>query len=469
MSGWRGIWEVARRELVERSRSRTMRISLALLLVLAVAGSVAAARVGNETTPTDDVALVGARSVAIAPALRLQAKAIGRRVELHRLNSVASASRAVRDGHADVALVNGTRLIVKRSRTGQAVRVVEDAVAARGVLARLTSAGLSKAQAVDALTPHPLPIDILEPGGRNNHRDRDLLSVGIVVLLAALFSFGTIVASSVIEEKSSRVIELLLTTVRPRRLLAGKVIGVGLLGLAQLIVVGAAALLAGRLAGGAGLPSGAPKAVALVVLWFALGYVFFSVAYAAVGSLLSRPEDLDSAALPINGVLIGAFVLGMLVLESPNGTLARVAAFLPPFAPMIVPSRVVLGDMGPLGLSAAISIELLATVLLIMLAARVYERAVLRIGAPLSLRGALGGEAGGRQASQVAAPLAGSLLGRIESDRLLRSISKFALLGAAIAFIADGSRLLVAGLLGLALLLWVSSRRGKGNPLRRFR
>lgn len=469
MSGWRSIWEVARRELVERSRSRTMRISLALLLVLAVAGSVAAARAGNETTPTDDVALVGARSVAAAPALRLQAKAVGRRVELHRLDSVASASRAVRDGHVDVALVNGTRLIVKRSGTGPAVRVVEDAVAAHGVLARLTSAGLSRTQAIDALTPHPLPIDVLEPGSRNSDRNRDLLSVGIVVLLTALFSFGTIVASSVIEEKSSRVIELLLTTVRPRRLLAGKVIGVGFLGLAQLIVVGVAALVAGRLAGGAGLPSGAPETAALVVLWFALGYAFFSVTYAAVGSLLSRPEDLDSAALPINGVLIGAFVLGMLALESPNGALARVGAFLPPFAPMIVPSRVVLGDMGPIGLSAAIAIELLATVLLIVLAARIYERAVMRIGAPLSLRGVLGGEARGRQASQIAAPVAGSLLGRIDADRLLRSASKFALLGAAIAFIADGSRLLVAGPLGLALLFWILSQRGKGNPLRRSR
>ena len=99
-------------------------------------------------------------------------------------------------------------------------------------------------------------------------------------------------APSVTEEKSSRVVELLLTTLSPRRLLAGKVLGIGLLGLAQLLLAGGAALAAGQLAGGAGLPSAAPEAVALVLLWFVLGYVFYSVAYAAVGALVSRQEDL---------------------------------------------------------------------------------------------------------------------------------------------------------------------------------
>ena len=102
-------------------------------------------------------------------------------------------------------------------------------------------------------------------------------------------------ARGVTEEKSSRVVELLLTTLSPRRLLAGKVLGVGLLGLAQLVVAGGAALAAGRLAGGAGLPSAAPETVALVLLWFVLGYVFYSVAFAAVGALVSRQEDLAGA------------------------------------------------------------------------------------------------------------------------------------------------------------------------------
>ena len=153
---------------------------------------------------------------------------------------------------------------------------------------------------------------------------------------------------------SSRVVELLLTTLSPRRLLAGKVLGVGLLGLAQLLVAGGAALAAGQLAGGAGLPSAAPEAVALVLLWFVLGYAFYSVAYAAVGALVSRQEDLAGATTLLTTVLIGSFVLAMIALDNPNGTLATVAAFVPPFAPMVVPARVVLGDMSAVGLAGAV-------------------------------------------------------------------------------------------------------------------
>jgi ABC-type transport system involved in multi-copper enzyme maturation permease subunit len=206
-----------------------------------------------------------------------------------------------------------------------------------------------------------------------------------------LVFYGQAVAQGVTEEKSSRVVELLLTTVPPRRLLTGKVLGIGALGLAQLMLAGGAALIAGKLAGGAGLPSAAPKAVALVVLWFVLGYVFYSVAFAVAGALVSRQEDLTTAMLPINLLLIGAFYLALIVVNvNPNGTVAQIAAFVPPLSPMVVPARMVLGDMNAAGLIAAVAIDLIATAGLIVLAGRIYERAILRIGAPVRLRHLIG-------------------------------------------------------------------------------
>lgn len=389
MSARRAVWEVARRELVERSRSRVLRVSLLLLVVLSVGGAIAAARLSSGT-PHDDVAIVGARSIALEPALRLQAQALGRRLELHRLAGASAASREVREGAIDVALVDGRRLLVKRSRTDPAVRLVRDALAMQGVLDRLHRAGLSEAQALSALAPRALPVEVLEPRTRNYDRNRGLVAVGLLALFMMLVFFGQALAQGVTEEKSSRVVELLLTTLSPRRLLAGKVLGIGLLGLALLLIPGAAALAAGGLAGGAGLPSAAPEAIALILLWFVLGYIFYSVAFAAVGALVSRQEDLNTAMLPVNAVLIGAFYVAIIALNTnPNGTLARVAAFLPPFAPMVVPARMVLGDMNALGLAAAVGIELLATAGLILLAALIYERAILRIGAPVTLRRAL--------------------------------------------------------------------------------
>ena len=127
------------------------------------------------------------------------------------------------------------------------------------------------------------------------------------------------------EEKSSRVVELLLTTISPRRLLAGKVLGIGALGLCLMLLAGGAALAARSLAGGAGLPCAAPKAVAFVVLWFVLGYILFSVAYAAVGATVSRQDDLATAQLPIYIVAAAGLVLvNIATSTSPDGKLAHV-------------------------------------------------------------------------------------------------------------------------------------------------
>jgi ABC-2 type transport system permease protein len=386
MSARRAVWEVARRELVERSRSRVLQVSLALLLIASVGGAIAAARLSGHT-PTDRVGVVGARSVALEPAIRIQAKAAGRAVRFQQLSSEKSASRAVHDGTVALALVEANQILVKNSQATPAVRVLQGAVAAHAALNRLQSYGLSQNQALSALAPARLPVHVLEPNTRNVASNRALIAIGVIALLATLMAFGQAVAQSVTEEKSSRVVELLLTTVSPRRLLAGKVLGVGVLGLALVLLPAAAALAAGSLAGGAGLPAAAPKAVALVVLWFALGYVFYSVAFAAIGALVSRQEDLQTAMIPLTGLLLCGFVIADVVANtSPNGALGQVAAFLPPFSPLVVPARMVLGDMGMLGLAASIAIDLLATAGMILLAARIYERAILRTGAPVKLR-----------------------------------------------------------------------------------
>ena len=158
--------------------------------------------------------------------------------------------------------------------------------------------------------------------------------------------------------------------------------------------------------------------------WFILGFAFYSVVYAALGALVSRQEDLEATTAPVNVLLIGAYFGAMAAIASPDGAWAQIAAFLPPLAPLIVPSRVVLGDMSAIGLLAAVAISMLATVLLVRIAARIYERSVLRTGAPISLRTALADGATPQrcanrppavlQASAVTALLGGILVGTDE-------------------------------------------------------
>jgi ABC-2 type transport system permease protein len=292
------------------------------------------------------------------------------------------------------------------------------------------------------MSPRPLPVDALKANTRNTDRNRGLILVGLLALFVILIFYGQAVAQGVTEEKSSRVVELLLTTVTPRRLLTGKVLGIGLLGLAQLVLAGAAALVAGRVAGGAGLPSAAPTAIALVVLWFILGYAFYSVAFAAVGALVSRQEDLSIAIVPITLVMTGSFYLAVIIADgNPNGTLAQIAAFVPPLSPMVVPARMVLGNMSVFGLALAVALDLLATTGLIVLAARIYERAILRIGAPVKLRRLFARDAGARNSAGV----------RLGEDRRLRLIDITGRIGA-IALLLAGAAIGLSNPIGIALI-----------------
>ena len=419
MSPRREIWEVARREFLDRWRSRAARVSFAILLLLVVGG--ATAMTLSDRTPTDDFGLVGER--ALEPALRLVGSAEDRKVRIHRLRDRAAAEGAVRDGDLDVAIVDG-RLIVKDGRSRPAVRVAQRAIAGQITVA---------------------PVVVLEPRARDRERDKGMLWVGMLLLFSALIVYGQAVASSVAEEKSSRVIELLLTTLPPRRLLTGKVVGVGGLGVLQLAALCAVGLMTARIAGGEGLPPSAPETIALVVGWFVLGFAFYAVAYAALGALVSRQEDLEATTAPVNLLLVGAYLGANAAIANPDGTWAQIAGFLPPLAPLIVPTRVVLGDMEAIGLVAAVAVELVATFVLVRVAAGIYERSVLRIGAPISLRSALG------------APPA-----RVDvPDPVLQGAAVVAMLGALIAGLDTplGIVLIAAG-----LLLVVLHRRRRHPP-----
>ncbi|NUR97117.1 MAG: ABC transporter permease, partial [Kribbellaceae bacterium] len=142
--------------------------------------------------------------------------------------------------------------------------------------------------------------------------------VGVILLFVALNIYGSYVLTGVIAEKSSRVVEVLLARVRPVQLLAGKIIGIGLLGVAQfaaLAVVGAVTL---QLVKPPELPSGTLPQIASDVVWFVLGYSFYSVLYGALGSLASRIEDAQAAAAPLTGLLTLAYLGGFIALRNPH-------------------------------------------------------------------------------------------------------------------------------------------------------
>lgn len=185
----------------------------------------------------------------------------------------------------------------------------------------------------------------LEPGASKRNTNRGIVTAALLLLYILLVSYGNVVLSSVVEEKVSRVVELLLITVRPRRILAGKLLGIGVLGIGQIVATGAAALI-GRAASGKGaIPAAGVQIFALSVLWFLLGYALFSAGYAVLGSLVSRQEDTASAQGPMTVVLVIVYLAAISTLSSPDATLGQICTYIPFTAPMVVPARVVLGHL----------------------------------------------------------------------------------------------------------------------------
>ena len=205
------------------------------------------------------------------------------------------------------------------------------------------------------------------------------------LLYAQLITFGLWVAMGVVEEKASRVVEVLLASVKPHDLLAGKILGLGALGLMQLVLTGAVGLALAELSGALDLDRTTLGTLAVVLVWFLFGYALYACLYAMTGVLVSRQEDLQSATTPLTFAIVLAFAVAFPALEDPSGTLARVASLVPFTSPIVMPVRVALEEAGALEIAASLGLLAATVGALVPLGARIYEGAILRTGRPLKL------------------------------------------------------------------------------------
>ena len=252
----------------------------------------------------------------------------------------------------------------------------------------LRRAGLSAAEVQRALNPPPLKVTTVEPVDPEADRKGTFAFIAVLALYAQLLTFGYLLASGVVEEKASRVVEVLLATIRPKDLLAGKIIGLGVLGFGQTLVIAAAGLGAAAATGALDIDSDILVAAALAVGWFVLGYAFYAGLFACAGALVPRQEELQSSMTPLTMMILISFFVAFAVLDNPDGTLARVTSFIPFSAPMTMPVRIALGEASAVEIVAAFAITAAAAAALIPVAGRIYSGAVLRTGSAVKLRDA---------------------------------------------------------------------------------
>ena len=378
-------WLVAKRDFWYRLRDKGFAISTAISLAV-LTGVILINAYGGGGAPTFELGLLGSGSGRIGPLVVQAADAQGAEVRTKPVADRPAAEVALEDGSLDAVLVDGERLLVEREAPELLASGVQAAVIADGIRATLEANDVPADQIAQILDPPAVPIEAIEPQDPNRETNATVAFIAVVLLYGQLFGYGFWVATGVIEEKASRVVEILLSTIHARQLLAGKIFGIGALGLLQLVAIAAYSVVLASVTGALDVPSHAIGTAALAVGWFVLGFAFYASLFAVAGALVARMEELQNAIVPLNLVILVSFFMSIGATSDPDSTLAVIGSIVPFSSALCMPVRISLGAASPLEVVASLIVTIGSTALLIPLASRVYSGAVLRTGGRVKLR-----------------------------------------------------------------------------------
>ena len=425
MNGWRTLfpnaWYIAVREYRSRARTRSFILGTVLLAVVAFAATQAPVLIDFSMSSSQTKIAVVVEAARMPPdsAGLLDSQLNGQLTDPNARKSyvvswlpaddLASAQKDLEAGKCDALLVvvrdAGTKDLGFTLRTdipqdGRAVQSITTALASLEIEDRLYRAGTT----TGALRA-PFPMAVVPVKGPSiatksisQEVSATLLSTGLIVLIfMAIITYGVWVAMSVAEEKGSRVMELMLNATTPLQMLAGKVIGNGAAGLTQYGVI-LGAVLVGLLAQGpihktvvgtaATVSFGglSPAVLGAFVVLFVLGFLMYSLLYAALGSLVSRQEDVQSATSPLMMLIMVGYFMSVFGLQAIDETWVKVASFVPFFSPYLMLARVSVGHVEPWEFALAVLLLVVSTVIALFAAARIYSAGVLLYGQRVGLR-----------------------------------------------------------------------------------
>jgi ABC-2 type transport system permease protein len=385
----RVIGLVAGREFTTRLRSKSFVIgTLAILAVMAVyvvlftvIGKGATAKIG----------LTG-QATAMSQPLAAAAEHLGKTVQISTVDNEAAGVQQVRDGKLDLLVKGplGAPTAVFKSTVDPALQnALEQLVRAQALQGVLAQAQLPPS-ALNAYQNAKVTLDQLEPPDPDQGPRIALSLITGIVLVISIITFGTAVAQGVVEEKSSRVVEILLATIRPWQLLAGKVLGIGVVGLIQVLIIAGVGLVLAKTSGVVDVPTVAFSTVLGALGWYVLGFFLYAALLGAAGSLVSRQEELQSAVTPVTLLPTIGFVVGLnLLLPNPTNTVSTVLSFIPLWAPTLMPARIALGVAPPWQVALAVALMIVSILVVTWLAGRIYRNAVLQTGGRVKLLDAL--------------------------------------------------------------------------------
>ena len=396
MSSMQAVWLVAERELRTRLRSKAYRITTIALMLLVIAFALVMQLVSSLDSEkkvgyTDSAAVVMRDVSAIA-------RGRGEPVDAQRVGSVSAGRKLVSDGSLDALVLgtDGTRMdVVVDEKLDDGLRSTLTAAAGQSALTQqITGLGGDPAEVAAAVSGATVEVDALSPSPSFDPQRLAVGSVAGILIYLALITTGQTVAQGVVEEKSTRVVELLLATIRPWQLMTGKVLGIGLIGLLQVAAVGVTGVVAGQVTGALSLSlSTSISVVAWLVVWFVLGFTLYSLVFAGLGALVSRQEDVGGVTAIPTTLLVVGYVVGISILpNAPDNPVAAGLSLVPLFSPTLMPMRLAMGEVPVWQTLTSLLLAIATVPFLVSLSGRIYRNGVVRTGTRLSLREAVRGD-----------------------------------------------------------------------------
>jgi ABC-2 type transport system permease protein len=380
---WEGTRLVAGRSLSDALRSRTVRVTTLILLLVGLA-VVFVPRMLSGDEPTYTLATVGEPSASVQAQLDAAGEAAEFGVEFLPVADAPAVEAAVREGDATVGLA-GPTMFVRTDAPGAFPVLVAQAVVAQESAGKLLEAGLTPQQVAEVSSVAP-PTQVEVGPVQDEGRAAAGFLVGIVLYMAIMFS-GNSIAMNVGVEKSTRIAEVLLAVLRPSQILVGNVVGIGLQTLAQLLVLAVPILAAITVTDGLDLPAVAAGDILLGVAWFVLGFLMYAFLFAAAAALVDKVTEVGSAIMPVTTVLVLAYLAAvMMVQQDPGSALSLALSMFPLTSPMAMPIRWSSGAVPEWQLALSMLLAIGAAVLLAWFGSSVYRRALVITGRRLKLR-----------------------------------------------------------------------------------
>lgn len=384
----RTVLLVARREITTQLRSRTFVVGI--LLMLLVFGGYGAVIVFAGAQGSSSSLVLDGPARELRGQLQGTADRLGTTLRVTEAGNRDTAESMVRTGEADAMLTGapGTYQLVGLDDVAPGLRsLVADVVEQQAVRESLLAAGADPDR---VSTLSGVGVRTLEPVDTELGQRIGTAFVVTFLLFFSVTAYGAAVAQGVVEEKAGRVVELLLATVPARQLLAGKVLGLGLVGLLQLLILGGVGAAVAVGTGVLAVPALLLPTLVSALAWYLVGFFLFATLYAAAGALVSRQEELQSVTAPIAIVLLVPFLLAVAVLPvDPRNPVTTVLSFVPYLSQTLMPARTALGVTAWWEPALAYLLALAALAGMVLLSARVYRNSVLRTGARVRWRDAL--------------------------------------------------------------------------------